>query len=827
MAGYTDYSILRPILAVKQFAQSYGRSGKILPIAFVNSDGTIELIQNPNDEFPNNGQVWVSSEYDIIEEDYETNELFAVPVYSTNNSEYEIYNDKDKYWAKGGEAKKIQEINLYPIIEIEELPSSSSPYVVGVSESVGQIFLSVNGIAYGPFTLSKDESGRCKIISPELHIGSRLGLNPDHVFSVDVGDLVDLGVIESFEIEGGERTFINNSNSILYHKSFDQIDYISDEKLLSWGLKHIQPEGKRAAKREIENWKKKLSEIKDFRGSDEARRLRLIEVVQHIENLDGIETLVKDALLQNKGLINEYIKANETDLLGKETGKLKERAESAYREERNKLEAHISELEDKEKTLTARVEELKRNQAEIERKQQENIRQNLEEKEGELVKILDAIQEQIKEKEKLLTEWMEKESVINEIEKIKKKRDAQQELFDELNKKHKELKEIKPEDLIRSETKEWLRRGGFHQSDACEYEACHVPIRSKPEPFAANYVEDIQKGLEHCNRSFDYDEVANILITVQNSFLTVFSGEPGCGKTSLAYLLADVLGLKNNFLPISVARGWASQRDILGFFNPINSTFQESKTGLYSFIKRQSNVTDNTLNMILLDEANLSPLEHYWSEFLPMSDPDPELTRRINIGSGDPNDDLEIGHQIRFVATVNNDNTTERLSPRLINRAAILTLPEVSYADLSSALTAEKEEYLAITYDNFNQLFVADETADDFGFTETESDRFKGIYNVMTEDDGKSQRMTISPRKINAILRYCAVANIVFKNPENALDYAIAQHVLPTIEGFGESFGCRLEKLQKAVARLPRSRNIMQSIISRGNSAHHSYSFFA
>ena len=827
MADYTDYSILKPVLAVKQFAQSYGRSGKILPIAFVNSDGSFELIDNPEDEFPNSGQVWVSSEYDIIDGDYGDDELFAIPIYSTNNSEYEIDDSKDKYWAKGGEAKKVQRLNLYPIVEIDELPSSSSPFVVGVSESIGQIFLSAKGIAYGPFNLSKDESGRCKIISPELHIGSRLGLNPDHIFSVDVGDLVDLGVIESFEVDGVEATFVNNSNSILYHKNFNQRDYISDDKLLSWGLKHIQPEGKRAVKREVENWKKKLTEIKDFRGSDEARRGRLIDVVKSVESLEGLETLLKEALLQNSKLIDEYIKSNESELIAKEAGRLKEKAELKYREDRDKLDEHISELEGKEQMLAARVNELQKDQAEIERKQQESIRQDLEEQEGELVKTLDEITEQVRQKEEALTEWLEKESVINEIEKIKKKRDLQQELLDELKKQHKELKEIKPEDLIRSETKEWLRRGGYHQSEAFEYEACHVPIRSEKELPADSYVLEVQKGLEHCNRNFDYDEVANILITVQNSFLTVLSGAPGCGKTSLVYLLADVLGLKDNFLPISVARGWASQRDILGFFNPINSTFQEAKTGLYSFIKRQERVEENTLNMVLLDEANLSPLEHYWSEFLPMSDPDPELSRLISVGSGDSNDDLTIGRQVRFVATVNNDNTTERLSPRLINRAAILTLPEVSYSELSSAMVAEKGEFSALAYNDFQRLFVADEADDDFGFTEAESDRFKGIYKAMTEDDGKSQRISISPRKINAILRYCSVANKVFKNPENALDYAVSQHMLPTIEGFGESFGVRLENLQKAVARLPRSRSLVQTILSRGSSAHHSYSFFA
>lgn len=73
-----------------------------------------------------------------------------------------------------------------------------------------------------------------------------------------------------------------------------------------------------------------------------------------------------------------------------------------------------------------------------------------------------------------------------------------------------------------------------------------------------------------------------------SGFLTVFSGMPGCGKTSICNIIAKVFGLNkydglsstlkdiNRFVSVSVERGWTSKRDFIGYYNPLTKSFEEN-----------------------------------------------------------------------------------------------------------------------------------------------------------------------------------------------------------------------------------------------------------
>ena len=76
--------------------------------------------------------------------------------------------------------------------------------------------------------------------------------------------------------------------------------------------------------------------------------------------------------------------------------------------------------------------------------------------------------------------------------------------------------------------------------------------------------------------------------------------------------------------------------------------------------------------IILLDEANLSPMEYYWADFMRAADKNDDDIL-INIGL---EEDVYIPKTLHFLATINNDQTTEQLSPRLIDRAWIIKLPK-------------------------------------------------------------------------------------------------------------------------------------------------------
>lgn len=77
----------------------------------------------------------------------------------------------------------------------------------------------------------------------------------------------------------------------------------------------------------------------------------------------------------------------------------------------------------------------------------------------------------------------------------------------------------------------------------------------------------------------------------------------GTGKTELANLYAEALGLKDkksNLKVISVKPSFTEPSDILGFFNHQSGVFMESETGLVSFLKMQKRIRMSYLWFFLM-----------------------------------------------------------------------------------------------------------------------------------------------------------------------------------------------------------------------------------
>ena len=99
----------------------------------------------------------------------------------------------------------------------------------------------------------------------------------------------------------------------------------------------------------------------------------------------------------------------------------------------------------------------------------------------------------------------------------------------------------------------------------------------------------------------------------------------------------------------------------------------------------------------------------------------------------------------------------------------------------------------------------------------------------------REQRFFISPRIDRAIKRYWAAAEKWFVLDETrtspsvvALDYAVAQRLLPKISGSGEVFEKWLEEFRSLCSNhgLNMSAKIIKDIIERGNQQMKYYRFF-
>ncbi len=158
--------------------------------------------------------------------------------------------------------------------------------------------------------------------------------------------------------------------------------------------------------------------------------------------------------------------------------------------------------------------------------------------------------------------------------------------------------------------------------------------------------------------------------------LSVLSGVSGTGKSELPKLYAHFWGL--NFLSIAVQPTWDSPESLMGYFNAIENKFDATEF-LRFFIQTTLSKNEEpyglkeAMNIVLLDEMNLSHIELYFAEFLSKLEikRSKETNISIKLGTG-LTWELPLGDNLLFVGTMNEDESTKMLSDKVLDRAFCL-----------------------------------------------------------------------------------------------------------------------------------------------------------
>lgn len=346
--------------------------------------------------------------------------------------------------------------------------------------------------------------------------------------------------------------------------------------------------------------------------------------------------------------------------------------------------------------------------------------------------------------------------------------------------------------------------------------------------------DGLVRQIDECyGRDMAKNDVANVLICLTQSYITTFAGLPGTGKTSLVNILAEILGLKNSgakrFVEVPVEKGWTSYKDFIGYYNPFSKTLEKSNPAAFDALMLLSNECEQGLSesevapfLFLLDEANLSSIEHYWSPFLRVCDSFRSGPFELSLGGSQS---FKVPSYLRFIATVNFDHTTEELSPRFLDRSWVVTLdPQaLDFEDLDEPLVSF-DPYTADMY-SYQALKRA------FG---VQSDVLLGV-----ELDAKMKevielcarhRYPVSPRSQKMMLSYARTASRVMdcssaQSQYAPIDYAIAQKVLPVLSGTEERLGGLLEDLSM-VTNLPLTKARVDHMLEAGEDSGY-YQYFA
>ena len=160
------------------------------------------------------------------------------------------------------------------------------------------------------------------------------------------------------------------------------------------------------------------------------------------------------------------------------------------------------------------------------------------------------------------------------------------------------------------------------------------------------------------------------------SALAILAGISGTGKSELPQRYADYIGAQ--MLTLAVQPRWDSPQDLQGFYNYIEKKYKpiDLMRGLYQY-QNDPQMRDR-LVIVLLDEMNLARVEYYFSDFLSKLETRRSKSTYLDLDVGSlplPENQrrLLIPHQFLFVGTMNEDETTQSLSDKVLDRANVLT----------------------------------------------------------------------------------------------------------------------------------------------------------
>lgn len=181
--------------------------------------------------------------------------------------------------------------------------------------------------------------------------------------------------------------------------------------------------------------------------------------------------------------------------------------------------------------------------------------------------------------------------------------------------------------------------------------------------------------------------------------LVVLAGISGTGKSELPRRYAEAMGM--HFLNVAVQPRWDSPQDMFGFFNYLENRYRATELGRalvqmdpfykepdrgWSAPEKWDHSLSSQMLLVLLDEMNLARVEYYFSEFLSRLETrrgvdrdNPESRRKaeigLEVGSGKnktPIMQLFVDRNVLFVGTMNEDETTQSLSDKVVDRANVL-----------------------------------------------------------------------------------------------------------------------------------------------------------
>lgn len=234
------------------------------------------------------------------------------------------------------------------------------------------------------------------------------------------------------------------------------------------------------------------------------------------------------------------------------------------------------------------------------------------------------------------------------------------------------LGELREPPLVLSNLRTWDERGRETEAEALNRVSSHLTTLGLSYP---------RRVIQAFHTAMKVNETTQ---------MTVLAGISGTGKSQLPRRYAEAMGI--GFLQVPVQPRWDSPQDLMGFYNYIESRFRptDMARALYHLDAHNGPAESADLQgrmlLILLDEMNLARVEYYFSDFLsrlesrpgreeagnPAARKDSEIELDVPVPEGAAPPRIFPGYNVLFAGTMNEDESTQSLSDKVVDRANVL-----------------------------------------------------------------------------------------------------------------------------------------------------------
>lgn len=234
------------------------------------------------------------------------------------------------------------------------------------------------------------------------------------------------------------------------------------------------------------------------------------------------------------------------------------------------------------------------------------------------------------------------------------------------------------------------------------------PGKDAPVPYLPTLAAQVRDAIFRDQKLYYAEHIIReFLGAMFTNQIIILSGPPGTGKSSLPQAVARCTGAQCRM--VSVQPSWTDNQDLLGFYDPTRERFAATP---FLDILAEAKSDPDTVYLVCLDEMNLVRVEYYFSEILSAMETEEKelrlyspyscemrrnaLQRRLGALSGlEPSPEtaeearaiqdklallnryeaaFRLPDNVQFVGTLNMDETTKGLSPKVLDRSFIIEL---------------------------------------------------------------------------------------------------------------------------------------------------------